>query len=134
MFRGARMAGRRWIEAIRGDCHIRRSEHVAFNTATLARDLYSSAAPDDGANAHAAAARLAARAARGAVDKLSGHSHDLPLVPTIPLYNIKAASDGWHQVAAPGGYEAWILRAGEASSGRSVIAAIFDGWPLHPRY
>jgi hypothetical protein len=54
-------------------------------------------------------------------------------VPTIALYNTSAVDDGWHQVAAPGGYEAWIVRCAD-DSGRSLFAAIIDGDPADPRY
>jgi len=55
-------------------------------------------------------------------------------VPTIPLYNTAAAPDGWHDVRAPGGFEAWFFDGAEGGGNRRIMAGLFDGYPFHSRY
>ncbi len=53
---------------------------------------------------------------------------------TLPLYTPAAHFDGWHRVAAPGGYESWIFEA-DSSDGRTRFVVGFHlGWPMHSRY
>src|SRR5688572_30166439 len=71
----------------------------------------------------------------------SGPPHPNPLPEgegtaprTIPLYTRPAHPDAWHHVRAPGGYEWWYVDADDARHDRRLVAALFQGFPFHPRY
>ena len=53
---------------------------------------------------------------------------------TIALYTRPAHADAWHQVRAAGGYEWWYFDADDARHDRRIVAALFQGFPFHPRY
>ncbi len=48
--------------------------------------------------------------------------------------NPAAGPDGWHQVAAPGGYEWWYFDAEDAESDLKVVAILLEGFVFHPGY
>src|SRR5687767_6539330 len=55
-------------------------------------------------------------------------------MPTISLYTPPAHPDAWHQIRAPGGYEWWHFDAEDARHDRRLVAALFDGDAMDPRY
>jgi len=59
----------------------------------------------------------------------------IAFVPTIPLYDMSAADQGWHEVRAPGGFEAWTLQMELPGQPIPEFAVgFFDGFPFHPKY
>jgi carotenoid 1,2-hydratase len=58
-------------------------------------------------------------------------------MPTLPLYvppEQQAFADGWHAVAAPGGYEWWHFDAEDPATDTRLVAVFYEGCPFHPGY
>ena len=58
-------------------------------------------------------------------------------MPTLPLYVPPAQqifADGWHAVAAPGGYEWWYFDAEDAATDTQLVAIFMEGSVFHPGY
>jgi len=55
-------------------------------------------------------------------------------MPELKLLDLTAAPDGWHSVAAPGGYEWWYFDAEDAAADRQIVAIFFQGFVFHPGY
>lgn len=54
--------------------------------------------------------------------------------PPVLMYRPPRDPDAWHEVKAPGGYEWWRFEAYSHDRRTHVVATLFDGLPLHPRY
>jgi hypothetical protein len=54
----------------------------------------------------------------------------------LKLMNRPAATgpDGWHGIAAPGGYEAWHFCAEDLTQRIRIVFSFHHGWALHPDY
>jgi len=52
----------------------------------------------------------------------------------VKLLDLTAAPDGWHNVAAPGGYEWWYFNAEDSAADRQIVAILFQGFAFHPGY
>lgn len=52
----------------------------------------------------------------------------------VPLCDASASPDGWHQVAAPGGYECWHFDAQDTTGDLRLVVDFFDGCIFHPGY
>jgi hypothetical protein len=56
-------------------------------------------------------------------------------VPTLPLYNPSPTHpDGWHRVAAPGGYEIWHFDAEDSAADVRVVVKFSQGSPALAEY
>jgi len=55
---------------------------------------------------------------------------------TLKLMTPPAATraDGWHSIAAPGGYEAWHFYAEDMTRRIRIVFSFHHGWALHPDY
>lgn len=57
-----------------------------------------------------------------------------PGVTAVALYAVPPNPDGWHQVAAPGGYESWRFDATDDSGELRLLAELVQGCPYHRSY
>jgi hypothetical protein len=55
-------------------------------------------------------------------------------MPTLPLLTSPTHVDGWHRVAAPGGYETWHFDAESADRRVRLLVALHQGDPMRPAY
>lgn len=55
-------------------------------------------------------------------------------MPTLSLFDDLAFPDGWHRVAAPGGYETWQFDAQSHDERLRLFAILMQGGVFHPQY
>lgn len=55
-------------------------------------------------------------------------------MPTLPLLQTPPDPDAWHEVRAPGGYEAWFFDAENFSAGIRLIGFLGEGWQFGGLY
>jgi len=55
-------------------------------------------------------------------------------MPLVPLFAESPSDDAWHDVRAPGGYEAWRIVALDRKQNLLLTAALWNGYPLDPAY